>query len=290
MRYPARGVRFVTVAGVTVTLVDSVTWLDAEAHGQVVVTGSHGGTYSAIAGAERGPRALIFNDAGVGKNSAGILGLEALDRVGIAAATVGCWSARIGDAADTLADGVITHANAVASRCGVRVGITSSHAIKMLASAPQTTVAIPSRPDERVMRSDGNIRVYVLDSASLVDESMTDAIVVTASHGGVIGGGALRHDVQAAFFNDAGIGKDDAGIGRLAVLDRMGIPSVAVDCRSAMIGDGRDTFRNGVVSRVNATASRAGVSAGDAVADACAILAAAITRKRTVVSLSREVE
>lgn len=121
-----------------------------------------------------------------------------------------------------------------------------------------------------------HVPVYVLDSASLIDERMSDAIAVTASHGGLIGGGALKHAVRAAFFNDAGIGKQDAGVGRLAVLDRQEIPVSAVDYRSARIGDGQDTFQSGTVSRINGAARRAGVKPGATVADACAILAAAM--------------
>lgn len=276
MSYPGQGVRFATVTGEEVILVDSVTWLDNRARDRIVVTGSHGGVYSAVVGASHRPRALLFNDAGVGKDAAGIAGLAVLARYGVAAAAVDCWSARIGDATDTLGAGVISHSNVPASACGVRRGMAASHAVALLATAPSPSAPPPAHHEEKVTRHEARVPVYVLDSASLVNERMGSAIVVTASHGGVIGGGALKHPVRAAFFNDAGIGKQDAGIGRLATLDKEGIPAAAVDCRSARIGDGEDTFGNGSVSRVNNAASRVGVRAGNAVADACATLASAI--------------
>ena len=54
----------------------------------MVVSGSHGGTSAAEFAARAGVRAVIFNDAGVGKENAGVRGLELLDALGIAAATV----------------------------------------------------------------------------------------------------------------------------------------------------------------------------------------------------------
>ena len=82
--------------------------------------------------------------------------------------------------------------------------------------------------------------------------------------------GVLPVDVFAAFFNDAGGGKDDAGFARLPVLDGRGVAAAAVSCHSARIGDGRSTYDTGVLSRVNEIAARldlkAGMSAREAVA------------------------
>jgi len=57
--------------------------------------------------------------------------------------------------------------------------------------------------------------VWALDSASLVTPEHWDAIVLTGSHGGLLGGKpetALKYNVRAAFYNDAGIGIDEAGV------------------------------------------------------------------------------
>src|ERR1700732_2110161 len=53
----------------------------------VAVSGSYGGRYHAYNAAKSPGRAVIMNDAGVGKDDAGIVGLEFLDRIKMAAAT-----------------------------------------------------------------------------------------------------------------------------------------------------------------------------------------------------------
>jgi len=76
--------------------------------------------------------------------------------------------------------------------------------------------------------------------------------------------------VFAAFFNDAGGGKDDAGFARLPVLDSRGVAAGTVSCNTARIGDGRSSYDTGVLSRVNEVARRLelkeGMSAREAVA------------------------
>ena len=96
--------------------------------------------------------------------------------------------------------------------------------------------------------------VWALDSASLVAPEHRDAIVLTGSHGGLLGGRpetALKYDVRAAFYNDAGIGIDEAGVSRLPALDRRGIAAATVSAASARIGDARSTYEDGILSRVN---------------------------------------
>ena len=62
-------------------------------------------------------------------------------------------------------------------------------------------------------------------------------------------------------FNDAGIGKDEAGIAALTMLDEVGQPAVAVAHTSARIGEATDTW-GGTVSRANAAAAALGYRAG----------------------------
>src|SRR5579863_5420673 len=103
---------------------DSITRIAEEAQGAVVVNASHGGVYAAYLAAKLGAAASVFNDAGVGRDRAGIAGLDYLRDLGMPAATVGHDTARIGDGADMLTRGVITHANALATAIGVRPGMT----------------------------------------------------------------------------------------------------------------------------------------------------------------------
>ncbi len=107
-----------------IVVADSITRVDvSEAVGAVVVNASHGGIYAAYLAAKLGAAAAIFNDAGVGRDRAGIAGLDYLQELGIAAATVGYDTARIGDGADMMARGVITHANGLAAALGCRPGM-----------------------------------------------------------------------------------------------------------------------------------------------------------------------
>src|ERR1044071_2323902 len=102
-----------------VVVADSITRVGPEAGGTVVVNASHGGIYAAYLAAKLGAVAAIFNDAGVGRDRAGIGGLDYLREFGMPAATVGHESARIGDGADMMASGIITFANALAAALGI---------------------------------------------------------------------------------------------------------------------------------------------------------------------------
>ncbi|HSB98775.1 MAG TPA: hypothetical protein VLE45_02590 [Burkholderiaceae bacterium] len=105
-----------------VIVVDSITQLDAGDAGAIVVAGSHGGTSSAEFALALPLRLVFFNDAGVGKDGAGIAALALLQARGAAAATVAHSSARIGDALDAWQHGVVSQINDAAHGLGVRVG------------------------------------------------------------------------------------------------------------------------------------------------------------------------
>ena len=253
---------------------DSITRIaEAEARGAVVVNASHGGIYAAYLAAKLGAAAAVFNDAGVGRDNAGIGGLDYLRALGIAAATVGHDTARIGDGADMLARGVITHANELAEALGCRPGMACREAAAALQTAEPTRHAPPPALEAAFLLIPEPPLVWALDSASLVAPEHHDAIVITGSHGGLLGGRpetALKYDVRAALYNDAGIGIDEAGVSRLPALDQRGIAAATVAAVSARIGDARSTYEDGVLSRVNARAAAlclaAGISAREAVA------------------------
>ena len=105
-----------------------------------------------------------------------------------------------------------------------------------------------------------------MDSISYVDGADAGCIVVSASHGGSSSAEyANRHKLAAVFFNDAGVGKDNAGIAALALLE---VPAGAVSHLSARIGDVDDTWRNGVLSHLNQAARGAGLRVGERLQDA----------------------
>jgi hypothetical protein len=103
--------------------VDSITELGPADAGCIAVSGSHGGLSSARFAAAARPLLTVFNDAGIGRDAAGIAGLALLQAQGLAACTVGHASARIGDARSTLNDGIISHTNECAAALGVVPGL-----------------------------------------------------------------------------------------------------------------------------------------------------------------------
>jgi hypothetical protein len=248
-----------------IVVADSITRVGPEAAGAVVVNASHGGVYAAYLAAKLHAAAAIFNDAGVGRDRAGIGGLDYLQEFGIAAATVGHDTARIGDGADMMAHGIVTHANRLAASLGVSPGQSCRDATATLQQARPAHRAPPEALEAAFLLIAEAPPVWALDSASLVLPEHKDAIVVTGSHGGLLGGRpetALKYDVLGVLYNDAGIGKDEAGTSRLPALDARGIAAATVSAASARIGDARSTYEDGIISRVNASATAFGLREG----------------------------
>jgi hypothetical protein len=248
-----------------ILVADSISRVGAEAAGAVVVNGSHGGRYAAYLAAKLGVAAAIFNDAGVGREDAGISGLHYLAALQIPAAAVGHESARIGDGADMMVRGVITHANERAAALGCAAGIACREAAAALRHAAPGGGEPPPEEEAAFLLAAAPPALWALDSASLVGPEHERAVVVTGSHGGLLGGRpetALKYDALAALFNDAGIGADEAGTTRLPALDKRGIAALTVAAASARIGDARSTYEDGIISCVNDRAARLGARPG----------------------------
>jgi hypothetical protein len=257
-----------------IVVADSASRLEASARGAVVVCGSHGGLYAAWLAAKAGVRAILLNDAGVGRNSAGIAGVAWLAGQGIAACAIDHRSARIADGADMLANGIVSMSNDLAVALGCAPGQTCRRAAnQLLKFEGPSKEDIPHIGETRSrIPNTGHRAVWALDSIALARDDDSRSIVVTGSHGALLGGKPdtmLGVDVFAAFFNDAGGGKDDAGVARLALLETRGVAAAAVSHNTARIGDGRSTYETGVISRINDAARRLelreGMSARDAV-------------------------
>ncbi len=248
----------------TIVIAPTITKLPDGAAGAVLVTGSHGGAYPASLAAQAGVRALIFHDAGIGRDDAGIAALG----LPIPAAAISHLSARVGDTADMMARGRISRMNAPAAALGVTEGMPCAEAAALLQQAPPAEPqAVHVAEGREVLHPEAAIRPLVLiDSASLVDpEADRGAVIVTASHGGLVGGDpkmALRADGFAAAYHDAGIGIDNAGIGRLPALEARGIAAITVAAASARIGDAHSVFDDGIISAANPTAQRLGAIIG----------------------------
>lgn len=248
-------------------VLDSITRLDASFRGKVLVAGSHGGVYATYLAALGRLRGVILNDAGVGRDNAGIGGLAYLDEMGMAAATVAHTSAQIGDGDDMMRRGMISHANAHAIGAGCAVGMSCREAADSLQTASIPDINPPEKQEARfrLAADPGLPEVWGIDSNSLVLPEDRNRIMVTGSHGQLLGGKpetAIKHDVVAALYNDAGVGIDDAGISRLPALEARGIAGATVSHDSARIGDARSTYEDGIVTHLNDTAVHMGGGAG----------------------------
>jgi hypothetical protein len=116
---------------------------------------------------------------------------------------------------------------------------------------------------QTIIKQSGNRKIVVADSAAAMDESTKGDVFVDGSHCGVnVGEMTLHSGVGAMIGNDAGMGKNDAGIAALKMCDEKGIPAAAVAAMSAKIGSGMSTYEQGQVSVVNEAAKKLGVSVG----------------------------
>jgi hypothetical protein len=246
-------------------LLDSITDVTDGARGRVVICGSHGGLYPGAIASRAGVRAVVFNDAGIGLDRAGVAGVLALESAGMAAAAVDCQSCHIGSANDSAARGIISVANALAQDLGVSPGMSTREAADLLDRTPVPRTQLPPVNEARhvVTLDPQGVLVHCLDSASLVGPQDEGAIVVTGSHGALIGGDpsrALKAAARVAVFNDAGFGLDRIGITRLAALDGVYVAAVTVSCQTARIGDAQSALETGVISCANETAHAMGAA------------------------------
>ena len=248
-------------------LLDSITDANAESAGRLVVSGSHGGIYPAAVASQWDIRAVLFNDAGIGFEDAGVAGVLKLAAVGMAAAAMDCHTCRIGSATDAIERGRISVVNAVAKTLGIAEGMNVTETVDRLTDTPAPTGKLPPVPEARSITTLPTSRhvIHLLDSASLVTSDDAGEIVITGSHGGLIGGDparALKAAAQIAVFNDAGVGVDGIGVTRLPALGGRGIAAVTIDCHTARIGDAASTLETGVISHVNQTAEAYGAQEG----------------------------
>jgi hypothetical protein len=269
---------------VKIVTVASCSNLRAEHRSHVVVSGSYGGRYNAFNAAKWPVRAVIMNDAGIGKDNAGIVGLDFLDQIDLAAATADAQTCHIGDGDHMLAHGIISYVNRAAGSLGCAPGQSVRNCAERMRAASVPAVAPPPITEGArfVMRDvPGEPALICADSIGMLQPDDAGRIVVTASHGALSGGrpdNVVPQDIYAIFFSDAGGGMDGAGIARLADLERRGIIAGATSADSAPIGDSRALYRDGILSYINGPASSRGARVGQKLEDFIEILIATAKR------------
>ena len=230
-----------------------------------MVVGSFAGAMSLGFGLEIGVRGLIAHDAGVGRDAAGVSGLPLADRLRVPAAAVAADSARIGDGESIFGEGRVSHVNRHAAALGVVVGDKAADAaLKMLAAPP----GLPS-PEPIVDRRQRVVlereigRVVLVDSMLFATAQNCNDVVCAGSHGGRVNmARALDIRPRGAIFSDGGGARDGSGVDGLPLLDAADVAGAAVDAQRARIGDPQSTWSDGVISAMNDTARRAGVTLG----------------------------
>lgn len=122
---------------------------------------------------------------------------------------------------------------------------------------------IPNKQNQFIVYEDINGKIVTMDSISFLNDTNNSDVIVCGSHGGYPAAEyCLDYNLKAVIFNDAGIGKELAGIEGLNILDEYQIPAATVSHNSAKIGDGSDTYHNGILSYINKTCSKFNIQTG----------------------------
>lgn len=139
------------------------------------------------------------------------------------------------------------------------------------------------------LRSAGAGSVVVIDSPREIDRSevpidpLRDVVVHGAYLAVPVGVQLLRRGFRGFLGVDAGIGRNEAGVGALRLADEFAVPAAAVSVYSCDMCDGGSVWRDGVVSRANAPAQALGVQPGQGTEQAAVLmLRAPMGQPRTV--------
>lgn len=119
-----------------IVLADDPADLQDEVRDRIVICGAPATLRSARALLAHAPSLVVLHDAGIGRDGAGIAGLERLEAFHLPAVAVGHDSARVGDADDVLDRGEIVHLNATARAAGLAPGPLAPQ-LEAYAAAPE---------------------------------------------------------------------------------------------------------------------------------------------------------
>lgn len=132
----------------------------------------------------------------------------------------------------------------------------------------------------KIIKKLGKSRLIIVDTSSDVHEENENDIIITGSHSGKNGGEYLSGlNIKGVIGNDAGEGKENAGIAGLKILEKHGILAAAVSCMSAHIGNGTSTYERGQISAVNEEAEKLGITVGMSTKEAADKMLEAVAKK-----------
>ncbi len=121
------------------------------------------------------------------------------------------------------------------------------------------------------------VDIVCADTVTALGPEHRGQVLIGGSHGGRYAGYlAAKAGVRGVILHNAGIGKDDAGIDSLALLDGIGLAAATLDHCSARIADGHDQLARGVISHVNKTAAALGCAPGQSCRAAAELMTAAV--------------
>lgn len=244
----------------------------------VVIAGSYCGAANLPHAIRQGVRGFIAHDAGVGLDQAGIGALPLGDTHGIPVAAVENMSAEVSNGRSMAEQGIISHANEIATALGVKAGMNATDAAALMLSAPIRTpseVELPLNHNIREMLTAGSGRGYASSAATNFPEGDEHArdVLAWGAHMGAIAAPILQtRRFKGCIGNDCGKARNDTGIASLPMLNEMGILAASVASMSARIGDGQSTWQDGRISAMNDLAAAAGITLDMPAAEAARLM------------------
>jgi len=231
----------------------------------VVVNASYCGVLPARFLAEHAPRAAIGVDCAIGPEGAGIAGLWYLEALGIPAAAADVATVVLGDGAEMYESARISRVNDPAARCGVEPGMAVQAAARLMLERDPEERAAADVTNRTVMHTgpDGRQIVCTDSIAFGLPHDRGRNVLCTAGHTGRSAVPYLRRVAPWGFIcSDGGRGRDESGLAGLHIVEDEGLAGATVDARTARMGDGLSTYRDGVISARNVLAAERGVEVG----------------------------
>lgn len=243
--------------------------------GDIVINASYSGVLPARFIGQHRPRGSIGVDCAVGPAGASIAGLWYLEALGIAAAAADVATVILGDGMDLHESGIISFVNQPAASAGVEPGMpVRDAALQMLRAPLQTQTAADVTNRREVYRNRRGRAIICTDSIAFGLPEDRGNVLVTAGHSGR---SALPYFLEIRphgfICSDGGMGRNRSGIEGMLLAAEHGLAGATVDARSAMMGSGISSYRDGIISAANQIAASRGVSVGMAAAEAAQRLA-----------------